>query len=98
MGRIGSFHDCFDLSIKSAEACNSGGGGKERSWGGSEFMESGGALLESSLCAEKSRWWEEGRNDCLKLLQKLGVCGSKATIGPNQSWLVRDIADGEPWH
>lgn len=98
MGRIRSFRDCLELIMKSAEACSPGGGRKGRRWEGLALMESGGALLAFSLRGEKSRWWEGGRNDCFKLLQKVGVGGNKVTIRSNYFWLVREVEDGEPRH
>ena len=43
MGRIGSFPDWLELSMKRATAYNSGGGRKEGNGEGSALMESGGA-------------------------------------------------------
>ena len=59
------FHDCLELSMKSARRVILGV--VERSWEGSELMESGGglggaALLTESLCAggdQMARGWKK---------------------------------------
>ena len=85
------FHDCLELSMKSARRVILGV--VERSWEGSELMESGGGLgggQHSSLTPfvqEETRWREGGRNDYFKLLPKLGVGGIRVTVRSRARWL-----------
>ena len=81
------FHDCLELSMKSARRVILGV--VERSWEGSELMESGGGGRSSltPFVQEETRWQEGGRNDYFKLLQKLGVGGNRVTVRPSARWL-----------
>lgn len=79
MGRTESLHGCLESSLKSTEACHSGGG-KDEEAGKNEWHLLGHASLSPSVW-EKHGWSKVGRNDHFKLLQKLGVGGNKVTIG-----------------